>query len=210
MGPARASQVGVAYFLFLDTDMVRDGEREMPMLAADQERDAGGVRPDLPARARRSTSRWQRSSAAAAGRLPEVVLEGVSRSGSSSPRRRPTRRTRPRGRGSRRVGAGRGRARRERRVSSGANAGPRGALGPVEPLAARAPAPDHPFRLPGASPHGARTGRPPSRHASRGPAQSRDGPPPGPQPPPGRRVRRRSRLAAARRSQTSARRRPPA
>jgi NAD(P)-dependent dehydrogenase (short-subunit alcohol dehydrogenase family) len=25
-------QVGVAYFLFLDTDMVRDGEREMPLL----------------------------------------------------------------------------------------------------------------------------------------------------------------------------------
>jgi NAD(P)-dependent dehydrogenase (short-subunit alcohol dehydrogenase family) len=25
-------QVGVAYFLFLDTDMVRDGEREMPQL----------------------------------------------------------------------------------------------------------------------------------------------------------------------------------
>ena len=25
-------QVGVAYFLFLDTDMVNDGEREMPLL----------------------------------------------------------------------------------------------------------------------------------------------------------------------------------
>ena len=35
-------QVGVAYFLFLDTDMVRDSEREMPLL---QRAKAGMPRP---------------------------------------------------------------------------------------------------------------------------------------------------------------------
>jgi NAD(P)-dependent dehydrogenase (short-subunit alcohol dehydrogenase family) len=45
-------QVGVAYFLFLDTDMVRDGEREMPLLQrakADMPRAFARTYPLMPA-----------------------------------------------------------------------------------------------------------------------------------------------------------------
>ena len=39
-------QVGVAYFLFLDTDMVNDGEREMPLLQR--------AKAEMPVRSRRT------------------------------------------------------------------------------------------------------------------------------------------------------------
>ena len=60
-------QVGVAYFLFLDTDMVRDGEREMPLLQTREGRDAA-ARSRGPTRwRRRSTRSWPRSRSAAGG-----------------------------------------------------------------------------------------------------------------------------------------------
>ena len=82
-------QVGVAYFLFLDTDMVRDGEREMPLLQRRRPRCRG--RSPAPIRwRRRSTRSWPRSRSAGGGSPTRAGSCGRSRSASCSPPRWPS------------------------------------------------------------------------------------------------------------------------
>ena len=79
-------QVGVAYFLFLDTDMVRDAEREMPLL----QRSKSECRTSSPAPTRwrrRSTSSSPRSPSGAAASPTRAGSRRRSRSASCSPRR---------------------------------------------------------------------------------------------------------------------------
>jgi NAD(P)-dependent dehydrogenase (short-subunit alcohol dehydrogenase family) len=69
---------GVAYFLFLDTDMVRDGEREMP----------GRARSGARIRSRRRSTRSSRRSRSAAAACPiRAGFSSCCRYASCSPRR---------------------------------------------------------------------------------------------------------------------------
>ena len=71
-------EVGVAYFLFLDTDMVNDSEREMPHAAAREGRHATCALTHLPAAAGDRRGRGRDRAASPAGRLPALVPEDAS------------------------------------------------------------------------------------------------------------------------------------
>ena len=70
--------VGVAYFLFLDTDMVNDSERDIPAAAARKGRDAARALSHLPAAPGDRRGRGRDRGAPPEGRIPTLVHEDDS------------------------------------------------------------------------------------------------------------------------------------
>ena len=83
-------QVGVAYFLFLDTDMVNDSEREMPLLQRAKAEMPRAALAHLSAAAGDRRGRGRDRGAPPAGRLPALVPEGARAAPAASRRRWPS------------------------------------------------------------------------------------------------------------------------